>query len=62
MTYQYQSPIKMPRGSHYGSDYWISYSYKLKRKVRLFSMLEYSNFIELEMNSEVEFFCREFDR
>ncbi len=59
MTYLYQTPIKMPRGSHYGSDYWISYSYKLKRKVCLYSMLEYANFIVLEMNPNVDFFCEQ---
>lgn len=59
MAYLYQTPIEMPRGTHYGSDYWISYSYKLKRMVRLYSMLEYANFITLEMNSAVEYFCEQ---
>ncbi len=59
MSYLYQTPIEMPRGSHYGSDYWIAYSYKLKRKVHFFSMLEYANFVTLEMNPEVEFFCEQ---
>lgn len=49
----------MPRGSHYGSDYWIAYSYKLKRKVHFYSMLEYANFIILEMDSKVEYFCEQ---
>ena len=57
MSYLYQTPIKMPRGLHYGSDYWISNSFKLKRNVHLYSMLEYANFIELEMNPSVEYFC-----
>lgn len=59
MSYLYQSPIDMPRGSHYGSDYWISYSYKLNRNVHCYSMLEYANFLNLEMNSEVDFFCEQ---
>ena len=59
MPYLYQTPVEMPRGSHYGSDYWIVYSYKLGRNVHLYSMLEYANFIILEMNSSVEFFCEQ---
>ena len=59
MTYLFQTPIEMPRGSHYGSDYWISYSYKLKRIIHLYSMLEYANFITLEMNPTVEYFCEQ---
>lgn len=59
MSYLFENPINMPRGSHYGSDYWIVYSYKLKRKVHLYSMLEYANFISLEMDSAVEFYCEQ---
>lgn len=59
MSYLFQFPIKMPRGSHYGSDYWIVYSYKLNRMVHLYSMLEYANFITLEMNPTVEYFCEQ---
>lgn len=59
MAYMFQTPIEMPRGSHYGSDYWIAYSYKLKRMVRLYSMLEYANFITLEMTPTVEYFCEQ---
>ena len=49
----------MPRGSHYGSDYWIAYSYKLKRQVEFHSMLEFYQFIRLEMDPTVEFFCEQ---
>ena len=59
MAYMFQTPIEMPRGSHYGSDYWIAYSYKLKRMVRLYSMLEYANYIILEMTPAVEYFCEQ---
>lgn len=59
MAYLFQTPIEMPRGTHYGSDYWISYSYKLKRIIHLYSMLEYANFITLEMDSKVEYFCEQ---
>ena len=49
----------MPRGTHYGSDYWIIYSKKLQRQVHLYSMLEHANFIVLEMDSHVEYFCEQ---
>lgn len=57
--YLYTKPISMPRGSHYGSDYWICYSFKLQRIVHLYSMLEYENFINLEMDSKVKYFCEQ---
>lgn len=57
--YLYNKPISMPRGSHYGSDYWICYSFKLQRIVHLYSMLEYGNFISLEMDPEVKYFCEQ---
>lgn len=59
MAYLYQIPIEMPRGTHYGSDFWITYSYKLKRKAHFYSMLEYVNFITLEMDSKVKYFCEQ---
>lgn len=59
MKYLYNTPINMPRGTHYGSDYWITFSRKIQRKVHLYSMLEYANFLSLEMNSNVEYFCEQ---
>lgn len=59
MKYLYSTPISMPRGTHYGSDYWIIYSKKLQRQVHLYSMLEHANFIVLEMDSHVEYFCEQ---
>lgn len=59
MEYVFENPIEMPRGSHYGSDYWIAYSYKLKRIAHLYSILEYANFITLEMNYKVKYFCEQ---
>ncbi|RHQ10949.1 hypothetical protein DW974_20045 [Lachnospiraceae bacterium AM48-27BH] len=59
MAHLYQKPIEMPRGTHYGSDYWIAYSYKIKRMVHFYSMLEYANFIKLDMNPAVEYFCEQ---
>jgi len=59
MSYLYKSPIKMPRGTHYGSDYWIFYSLKLGRTVKVYSMLEYANAISLEMNPVVKYYCEQ---
>lgn len=53
------TPINMPRGTHYGSNYFYTYSIKLQRYVRLFSQLEYHNFLTLEMNPLVEEFCEQ---
>lgn len=58
-NYMYTKPIPMPRGSKYGSDYWVVYSSKLKRIVTLYSMLEYYYFLVLEMSPEVEYFCEQ---
>lgn len=57
--YPYKTPISMPRGSHFGSDYWITYSKKVQREIHLYSMLEYANFLVLEMNPKVEYFCEQ---
>ena len=57
--YLYKTPIEMSRGSHFGSDYWVSYSKKLNRRVKCFSLLEYANFLALEMNPNVEYFCEQ---
>lgn len=59
MNYRYNKPIEMPRGSHFGSDYWIAYSKKLNRRCCFFSLLEYANFLHLEMNSNVKYFCEQ---
>lgn len=59
MSYLYNTPVSMPRGTHYGSDYWIVYSKKLQRHVHLYSMLEHANFLTLEMDSKVEYFCEQ---
>lgn len=49
----------MPRGSHYGSNYYEFLSRKLKRTVTAFSSLEYWNQICLEMDSQVEKYCEQ---
>lgn len=56
---EYINPIEMPRGTHYGSNYWEAYSNKLKRKICLFSNLEYENFLSLEMNANVMKYCEQ---
>lgn len=55
----FSKPIAMPRGTHYGNNYWEVYSYKLKRIVCLFSNLEYENFLTLEMDPLVETYCEQ---
>lgn len=55
----FTTPIEMPRGTHYGNNYFIVYSHKLKRICHFFSNLEYYNFISLEINPEVETFCEQ---
>ena len=55
----FDKPVKMPRGSHYGSNYWEVYSKKMKRKAYFFSNLEYHNFLTLEMDPNVTQMCEQ---
>ena len=57
--YLYEKPLEMPRGTHFGSDYWITYSKKINRRVQCYSMLEFANFLSLEMNPNIEYFCEQ---
>ena len=57
--YRYKTPIEMPRGTHYGSNYWIMHSRKLNRNVKAFSGLEHGNHLTLEMNPNVEYYCEQ---
>ena len=57
--YKFEKPIEMPRGSHYGSNYWIMYSRKLNRNVKAYSNLEHENHLTLEMDPEVEYYCEQ---
>lgn len=57
MEYKYTEPVDMPRGTHYGSNYWLFNSVKCHKTVAAFSNLEYENLLSLEMNHEVEYFC-----
>lgn len=55
----YNEPVKLPRGTHYGNNYFSVYSKKLKRIANFFSNIEYYNFLSLEMNPDVENFCEQ---
>lgn len=56
---KFTTPIEMPRGSHYGSEFYSVYSMKTGRIVNLFSKLEYFNFLALETDPTVEIFCEQ---
>lgn len=51
------TPIEEPRSKYFGKNYLAVYSRKLDRVVHFFSILEYYNFLTLEMNPEVISFC-----
>lgn len=51
------TPIEEPRSKYFGKNYLAVYSRKLDRVVHFFSILEYYNFLMLEMNHEVITFC-----
>lgn len=53
------TPIEMPRGTHYGNNYYEVYSPKLRRIVKLFSNIEYYNYLSLEINPDVISFCEQ---
>ena len=55
----FNTPIDMPRATHYGNNYYVTYSSKLKRNVHLFSNLEYYNFLDLECDPNVVKFCEQ---
>lgn len=55
----FDKPLKMPRGSHYGSNYWEVFSKKMNRKACFFSNLEYHNFLTMEMNPKVVQMCEQ---
>ena len=57
MDYRFTNPIVMPRGTHYGNDYWIFASAKTKKRQVAYSLLEFYNLLSLEMNALVEFYC-----
>ena len=54
---RFEKSIEMPRGTRYGNNYYSVYSKKINRLVKLYSTLEYYNFLVLETSSEVKYFC-----
>ena len=55
----FTEPIEIPRGTHYGNNYYAVYSNKIHRECHFFSTLEYYNFLTLEINPFVERFCEQ---
>lgn len=52
-------PIEMLRDKTFGSNYYNTYSKKIKRNIILYSQLEYHNYLTLEMNPHVIEFCEQ---
>lgn len=59
MEMRYSVPKAMPRGTHYGNNYWLVPSAKMNRYVTAFSNLEYFNIMMLEMDATVEGYCEQ---
>ena len=55
----FNTPLDMPRSTHYGSNYYVVYSHKIHRLCKFYSMLEYYNFLTLETSPTVERFCEQ---
>ena len=53
------TPVPIKRSSKYGNNYWETYSPKMNRTVRLFSDLEYDNWVLVETNPAVDVFCEQ---
>ncbi|MEC0232185.1 PDDEXK family nuclease [Paenibacillus alba] len=53
------TPIPIKRSSRYGNNYWVSFSRKLNRNVRLFSDLEYDHLVIVETNPLITSFCEQ---
>jgi len=53
------TPVDMPRGTHYGNNYYEVYSVKARRRARFYSELEYYNFLSLEMDFRVKALCEQ---
>lgn len=49
----------MPRGTKYGNNYYEVFSSRLNRVVRLFSNIEYYNYLSIEINPNVADFCEQ---
>jgi hypothetical protein len=53
------SPIDMPKGKHYGSNYWVDKSFKYNRMVSSYSDLEYDNWILIETDPKIQAYCEQ---
>lgn len=55
----FKSPIEMVRSTHYGNNYYVVYSSKVRRLCHFYSNLEYYNFLSLEINPNIDTFCEQ---
>jgi len=53
------TPKDILRSTKYGNNYWETFSFKLNRNIRLFSDLEYDNWVLIETNPNVKLFCEQ---
>lgn len=59
MNLMIYKPLPIKRSTRYGNNYWEDYSIKMSREVRMFSDLEYDNWILIETDNQVESFCEQ---
>ena len=52
-------PVEQNSMSHFGSNFWDGYSYKVKRDVFFYSELEYDHWILVECNPKIISFCEQ---
>ena len=52
-------PLQIKRCTKYGNNYWETYSPKINRNVKLFSDLEYDNWLYVETNPDIISFCEQ---
>lgn len=55
----FKKPIITNFSNKYGNNRWIVYSQKIQREVYLFSDLEYANWLLIENDSLVKYFCEQ---
>ncbi|AJY76277.1 TnsA endonuclease N-terminal domain-containing protein [Paenibacillus beijingensis] len=53
------SPVPIKRSTKFGNNYWEVYGRKVNRNVRLFSDLEYDNWIMIEGDPQVATYCEQ---
>lgn len=52
-------PVEQKKISHFGSNFWDGYSYKINRDVFFYSELEYDHWILVECNPNIVAFCEQ---